>query len=256
MMLSPVAPVLPPDLTTSNVSFETAEMLKYACNAFHAIKVGFANEIGRIAKASGIDGAAVMDLLCQDDRLNISTYYMKPGTPFGGSCLPKDVSALQHFAREKAVPAKLLEGIQESNEEHLRHLLERVEASGKRRVLLVGLAFKSDTDDLRGSASVELAAALLLQGYDLKIYDPAVFARNLFGANQRFARLRLPALDGLLTADLDSALAESDLLVVFKPCADPETLGARLTDAHIVIDVNGWDALRDLPGQYDGLCWP
>ncbi len=243
------------DEGTGVTDLETAELLKYACNAFHAVKVSFANEIGRIGKAAGIDSSQVMELLCADERLNISPYYLRPGNPFGGSCLPKDVSALRLFARSHNVAASTLNSLLESNQEHLEHLISIVERTGKRSVALLGLAFKAGTDDLRGSALVELAAALLLKGFQVRIFDPAVAPENLLGANERFANLRLPLLDTLLTENLEEAVASAEVLVVSKRCAEIEALAKWVTPDHHVIDVNGWRNLGTLPSQYQGLCW-
>lgn len=240
---------------TAVAAYEEAELLKYACNAFHATKVAFANEIGRIGKSMEIDSARVMELLCQDTRLNISPYYLRPGTPFGGSCLPKDVSALCVYARTHDTSAPLLDSLLSTNERHLQFLLELVERTGSRRVLLLGLAFKAGTDDLRGSAMLELAAALLLKDFQVLIFDPLISSQQLVGANERFARLRLPNLASMLTEDLSDALACSDVVVASKKCASPETLRPLLTAGHHVIDVNGWPELAELSPSYEGLCW-
>ncbi len=243
---------------TEVVLVESAELLKYSCNAFHAAKVAFANEIGRIGKAVGLDSSKVMHLLCQDDRLNISSYYLRPGTPFGGSCLPKDVSALCQKARSMGVAVPMLDSLLESNQRHLESLIERVEFSKTRRVLLVGLAFKAGTDDLRGSAMLELAASLLLRDFDVKIFDPDVAPRNLVGANQRFAAAKLPSLDSLLVSDLAVALkGERTTLVISKPCVEIVELKKLLggDEEHHVIDVNGWADLKSIAPSYEGLCW-
>ena len=255
--LAPFASVLEP--TTAALPAESAELLKYACNAFHAAKVGFANEIGRIGKALGVDSAAVMEALCRDERLNISSYYMRPGTPYGGSCLPKDLSALVHQARALGVAAPLLDSLAESNRRHLESLLARIEAAGSRRVLLLGLAFKAGTDDLRGSAMLELASELLLKGYELRIHDPAVAPASLVGANQRFASARLPRLESLLVERLDGVFGDGGpaTLVAAKPCATPEETAAwlRAGESRHFIDVNGWREMAALAESYEGLCW-
>ena len=244
------------DSETETMTLEAAELLKYACNAFHATKVSFANEIGRIGKALGIDSTSVMAQLCRDERLNISPYYLRPGTPFGGSCLPKDVSALSLQARALNVSTPTIDSLLESNRRHLESLIERVEAAGARDVLLVGLAFKAGTDDLRGSAMLELAASLLMKDYTVHIFDPDVAPRNLIGANQRFAAAKLPALETLLVSDLVAALdAPQQTLVISKPCADLEILKTELSPCHHVIDVNGWSALAEIAPSYEGLCW-
>lgn len=245
------------DPGTEKMEIEAAELLKYACNAFHAAKVTFANEIGRIGKALGVDSTRVMDQLCRDKRLNISPYYLRPGTPFGGSCLPKDVSALTRRTRALGVAAPMLDSLLESNQRHLESLTQRIEAAGARDVLLIGLAFKSGTDDLRGSAMLELAATLLMQNYRLQIFDPDVSPRNLIGANQRFAAAKLPAIESLMLGDPGAGFSqlERQTVVVSKPCVDPELLRTRLGPNHHIIDVNGWPVLAEFSASYEGLCW-
>ena len=249
----PVASIL--DKNTEVVDLETAELLKYSCNAFHAAKVNFANEIGRIAKGFNADGSRVMELLCSDHRLNISSYYMRPGNPFGGSCLPKDVSALTHFARSLNVTVPTLDSILRSNRGHLQHLIKLVEQTGQKSVALVGLAFKNNTDDLRGSPLVDLANALILKDYKITIYDPLVSPESLVGMNKRMASAKLPSLDLLLKSDLADAIPKKGTLVVSKPCAKLDELRPLLSDKHHIVDVNGWRDLEDLPGHYHGLCW-
>ena len=244
---------------TVKMSTDSAELLKYACNAFHASKVAFANEIGRIGKAAGIDASLVMETLCKDERLNISTYYMRPGTPFGGSCLPKDVSALVQHARHLGISAPMLDSLLNSNRRHLESILERVENAGSNRILLLGLAFKEGTDDLRGSAMLELAASLLLRGFSVQIYDPEVAPENLVGANKRFADTKLPSFESLLLQDL-SEVSDDDTpftIVVSKPCVSTEELGslfAANSGVH-VIDVNGWAEIAEIAPSYEGVCW-
>lgn len=237
------------------VNWETAELLKYACNAFHATKVAFANEIGRLGKGMGVDGAAVMDLLCRDTRLNVSPYYLKPGNPFGGSCLPKDVRALVHRSRLAAASVPLLESLLPSNERHLQSLLELIAASGHREIVLLGLSFKANTDDLRESAMVEVAQHCLGRGYAVRIFDPQLNLAALVGANKRVIDTRMPHLANLLQPDLASALGRSGLLVVSQRCVAITELAKQVTADHAVLDVNGWPELRQLPARYQGFCW-
>jgi len=256
--LSSVEPILEPE--TEVMAVESAELLKYACNAFHATKVAFANEIGRIGKGLGIDSSEVMHTLCRDSRLNISSYYMRPGTPFGGSCLPKDVSALTHHARTLGVSVPVLESLLESNRRHLDSVLERIERAGARSVLLLGLAFKNGTDDLRGSAMLELAAALLLRGYEVRIYDPAVAPSNLIGANRRFADAKLPSFETLLLEEWkDGFEAGKPITVVAsKACLETAELAPYLSadfGQNHVIDINGWKDLEKIASSYEGICW-
>ena len=237
------------------LNWEGAEMIKYACNYFHAIKVGFANEIGRVSKALGINGARVMDVLCQDTRLNISRYYMRPGNPFGGSCLPKDVSALMSLARMEGVSLPLLDSTLATNGAHLDSLIKLITQQDTRRVGLLGLSFKADTDDLRGSPMVAVAETLLGRGYELHIYDPQLNLSRLVGANEAEIQRRMPHLANLLRDSAVDVVKATDLIIVSQACVEPAVLAAHLRSDHRIIDVNGWSALRDLPCHYEGLCW-
>lgn len=237
------------------VSWESAELLKYACNAFHATKVAFANEMGRLGKTLGLDAAVVMQLLCRDTRLNISPYYLRPGNPFGGSCLPKDVRALVHHARQSGASLPLVEGLLPSNERHLHSLLELIATSGEREIVLLGLSFKTQTDDLRESAMVEVAQHCLGRGFTVRIYDPQLNLAALVGANKRVIDNRMPHLASLLRPDLASAVGTQGLLVVSQKCVPIEELARVTTPQHRVLDINGWPDLRQLPAPYQGLCW-
>jgi GDP-mannose 6-dehydrogenase len=237
------------------MSWDGAEMIKYACNFFHAIKVGFANEIGRLSKSLGVDGSRVMNVVCQDAKLNISRYYMRPGNPFGGSCLPKDVSALSSLARMEGVSMPLLDSTLSSNQAHLDALIKQITQHETRRVGLLGLSFKEDTDDLRGSPMVAVAETLLGRGYQLQIYDPQLNLTRLVGANEAEIQRRMPHLASLLRDSAVDVVAASDLIVVAQACADPNELLPHIRPDQRIIDVNGWDSLRDLPCHYEGLCW-
>ena len=237
------------------LSWDGAEMIKYACNYFHAIKVGFANEIGRLSKCLGVDGARVMNVVCQDAKLNISRYYMRPGNPFGGSCLPKDVSALSSLARMEGVSMPLLDSTLSSNQSHLDALIKQITQHETRRVGLLGLSFKEDTDDLRGSPMVAVAETLLGRGYQLQIYDPQLNLTRLVGANEAEIQRRMPHLASLLRNSAVEVVAASDLIIVSQACADPNELLPHIRPDQRIIDVNGWASLRDLPCHYEGLCW-
>lgn len=237
------------------VGWETAELVKYACNAFHATKVAFANEIGRLGKGLGVDARAVMELLCEDTRLNLSPYYLRPGNPFGGSCLPKDVRALVHRARQSGASVPVLESLLPSNERHLQSLLEMVESSGHREVVVLGLSFKSQTDDLRESAMVEVAQHCLGRGYTVRIYDPQLNLAALVGANKRAIDTRMPHLAQLLRADLSEALGGRGLILAAQRVAGIGDLAARVTGEHAILDINGWPELEQLPARYLGFCW-
>lgn len=237
------------------VNWNTAEMVKYACNAFHAAKITFANEIGRVGKQMGIDARAVMELLCQDTKLNLSPYYMKPGNPFGGSCLPKDVRALMNHARMNGVSLPMLDNLLPSNERHLQSLLSLITESDQSEVVILGMTFKSNTDDLRESAMVEVAQTLLGRGFKLRIYDPALNLSALVGANKRVIDTKMPHLASLLCPDLKTALGAQGLVVAAQKCAPIADLKQFMTPKHHVVDVNGWAELRELPSKYEGFCW-
>ncbi|MDZ4286436.1 MAG: nucleotide sugar dehydrogenase [Prosthecobacter sp.] len=237
------------------LGWEGAEMIKYSCNYFHALKVGFANEIGRLCKHLGEDGARVMDVVCADTRLNISRYYMKPGNPFGGSCLPKDVSALLSFARQEGIMLPLLDNTLDTNHAHLDMLLKLITGKNIRKVGLLGLAFKADTDDLRGSPMVAVAETLLGRGYELRIYDPSLNLSRLVGANEDEIQRRMPHLASLLKDDLREVVEHSDLIIASQKCGKIEDLAKMVKPGQSVIDVNGWRELQSLPWAYEGLCW-
>ena len=237
------------------VNWPTAEMVKYACNAFHATKITFANEIGRVGKQLQVDARSVMSLVCQDTKLNLSPYYMKPGNPFGGSCLPKDVRALTNHARTHGLHLPMLENLLPSNERHLQRLLELILNSGQNEVALLGLSFKSDTDDLRESPMVDVAQALLGRGFKLRIYDPALNLAALVGANKRVIDSKMPHLASLLCPDLATAIGKSGTVVVAQKCAKIVELSQHITAQHHVLDVNGWAELKMLACRYEGFCW-
>ncbi len=206
----------------------SAAMIKYACNAFHALKVDFANEIGVLAKAMGADGQAVMEIVCRDRQLNISPAYLRPGFAFGGSCLPKDVRALSRFAQQYAIRTHLIDAILPSNHAHLERALEEIRCRDARRIGMVGLSFKAGTDDLRESPQVWLAEQLLGRGYQLTIYDPVVQVSRLVGQNQAFVDRHLPHLANLLVEQPEE-VAEADLLVLATDVADEHDWSATFT---------------------------
>jgi len=193
---------------------QTAAMVKYACNAFHAVKIGFANEIGALARSMGADGREVMRIVCRDTQLNISPAYLRPGFAFGGSCLPKDVRALNRFAQQHAIDTGLLQSILPSNTAHIERALEMIHESGTRRIGLVGLSFKAGTDDLRESPQVTLAETLIGKGCELRIYDPGVRPANLVGSNLSFIEQHLPHLAALLVDEPEQLVEHAELLLI------------------------------------------
>lgn len=195
-------------------STRVAAMIKYTCNAFHALKVGFANEIGALAKSFGADGKEVMEIVCKDTQLNISTAYMRPGFAFGGSCLPKDVRALSRHAQREGMDVDMIRSILPSNNSHMARAAQLVRDTGARRIGLVGLSFKAGTDDLRESPQVILAETLLGQGYEIRIFDPDVRVTALIGSNRHYIDERLPHLAKLLCDSPAELLEHSEVLVV------------------------------------------
>src|SRR5580692_10503249 len=209
-------------------SFRSAEMVKYVCNAWHAVKVSFANEIGTLAKELGVDAEAVVEIFTADTKLNISPTYLRPGFAFGGSCLPKDVRALSYRAKELDLNLPLFQAIMPSNDEHLERAVDMVLASGKRKIALLGLSFKAATDDLRESPQVQLAKRLLGEGRDLKIWDDNVSLGHLIGSNRQYIDEVIPHLGSLLCQDLETALAEAEVVVIGTRGIDRATLSQKI----------------------------
>jgi GDP-mannose 6-dehydrogenase len=238
------------------VPIPVAEMAKYADNAFHGLKIGFANELGAICRALGLDSHHVMDVFLADRKLNISPAYLRPGFAFGGSCLPKDLRGLVYAAHRADVTVPILAHVLPSNEEHLRRAFELIARTGKRKIGLFGLSFKPGTDDLRESPLVELAERLLGKGYDLRIYDANVSLSRLMGANREYIEGRLPHLGQLLAPSVAEVLAHAEVCLV--GCTDEAVLSALPRgDGPVVIDlVRLPDAeVRRTEQGYVGLAW-
>jgi GDP-mannose 6-dehydrogenase len=243
------------DLPTQRVAVGTAEALKYACNAFHATKISFANEIARVFRLYGVDSREVMSAFVMDEKLNVSKAYLRPGFAFGGSCLPKDLRALHHLARANDVDVPLLLGTTLTNEIVLRDAVDRVLEAGGRSVCLFGLSFKMDTDDLRESPNVELAERLIGKGYDVCIYDPLICPERLVGANRQEVMTRLPHVGRLLVSSPEEAMKNVDIAVVSSN--EPSVVAALLSVPPArIIDLNGGlgPEVEALPG-YEGLGW-
>ena len=237
------------------VDIRVAEALKYACNAFHATKVSFANELSRVFRLLGVDSREVMSLFCEDPVLNISPAYLRPGFAFGGSCLPKDLRSLLHLARMNSADLPLLAGTLATNELVINEAVERVLACDARTVALLGLSFKMNTDDLRESPNVELAERLIGKGFDLRIYDPIVNPARLIGANRRHVESKLPHLKRLLAHEPGETLEGADVAIVSS--SDPAVLDALLMNPPpCLVDISGrlGGEVESLPG-YQGLGW-
>lgn len=240
---------------TEIVDLETAELLKYACNAFHALKVSFANEIGRVGKGIGIDSRKVMELLVRDRRLNISPSYLRPGNPFGGSCLPKDVSALTIMAEKLGARVPTLDSLMTSNTLHREHLRQLALSHGEREIVFVGFAFKDRTDDLRGSSLLQLAADLIADGIEVRIFDPLLDPEGMVGSSRAAMEGILPSLPERLSPTLEEALGERGVVLASNRCVETGDLCRALKDRHHVIDVTGWSGLEAAAGGYEGICW-
>ena len=244
------------DVPVEEVPIRAAEMVKYTDNAFHALKIGFANEIASFARSFGVDGREVMRIMAADDRLNISPAYLRPGFAFGGSCLPKDVRAITDRARKSDMDLPLLDALMASNTAHFERGVRLVEAAGGRNVAILGLSFKASTDDLRESPAVALAERLLGRGYRLAIYDPDVDPALLRGANRAFIEGHLPHLVELLHSSLAAALSGADTVVVTKTWPALEELAGMLKERQCVVDLVGLPELEQShPERYAGIGW-
>ena len=196
-----------------------------------------------------------MDILCDDTRLNISRYYLRPGNPFGGSCLPKDIAALNSMAALSGTNMPILRPLNDSNRQQQELLLERVLADGRKRIGILGLSFKSATDDLRNSPMVFLAETLLGKGIELSIFDPQLQLDRLIGSNETMIAQTLPHLSRLLCGHVEDVLEKTDVLVISQRCVPIQSLERGVTEQHHIVDVNSWPELESLPATYDGLCW-
>jgi GDP-mannose 6-dehydrogenase len=237
-------------------SIRSAEMVKYCCNNFHAVKITFANETARLCEALGVDPFQVMDLVCKDRQLNISPAYLKPGFAFGGSCLPKDLRATMYLAKRHDVELPMHGGVLASNRVHIDHAIAKILASGKRRIGMIGLSFKTGTDDLRESPLVLVAEQLIGKGLSLLVYDPEVHLSRLLGANRRYIDQHLPHIGSLLRPDIQTVIEESDVLLVgLNGPKVSEALKRHARTSQLVIDVINLAGRGELPAQVEGLCW-
>ena len=234
---------------------ETAEMVKYADNSWHALKVGFANEIGNLCKALEVDAHKVMAIFCQDQKLNLSPYYLKPGFAFGGSCLPKDVRALLYKVKSLDVALPILSAILPSNDLQIGRGVQAVVEKGHRKVGILGFSFKAGTDDLRESPMVELVERLLGKGYDLKIYDRNVSMAAIHGANRDYILNRIPHISRLMVDSIDDVLAHGKTIVIGNAATEFADVPRRVGDGQTIIDFVRVCDSRTVLGVYEGLCW-
>ena len=242
------------DAPVFTTSMKTAEMVKYVCNCFHALKVSFANEIGNICKALELDSHEVMNVFCADTKLNLSSYYLKPAFAFGGSCLPKDLRAVTYKAKELDVEVPLLTAISLTNRLQIERALDMVLRTGKKRIGILGFSFKAGTDDLRESPMVTLIETLIGKGLELVIYDRDVSLARLFGSNREYIEHEIPHIAKLMRGSIDEVLNAADTVVIGNKSEEFRQIESRLRPDQTVIDLV---RLFDRPSGdgYQGICW-
>ncbi len=243
------------DAPLIRTSIEVAEMVKYTDNAWHALKVGFANEIGNIAKELAIDSHEVMEIFCQDTKLNLSPYYLKPGFAFGGSCLPKDLRALTYAAKHMDLDVPILNSVLESNRVQVQRGLEFIVAGGGKKVGVLGLSFKAGTDDLRESPMVEVVETLIGKGYDLQVFDRNVKLNWLMGANREYVESRIPHIARLMVDGVDGVLDHADVVVIGNDAPEFRDVAGRLKDHQRLVDLVRAVDGSALGERYLGICW-
>jgi GDP-mannose 6-dehydrogenase len=243
------------------VVFETtitaAEMAKYVSNAFHAVKVGFANEVGTLCKHLGVDTQTVTRIFTSDNKLNISSAYLSPGFAFGGSCLPKDLRALAYKAKELDLSLPLLESILPSNAEHVERTVEILLRCNKKKISVLGLSFKAGTDDLRESPQVQLIKRLLGEGCQLRIWDKDVSLGRLAGSNRQYIEEVIPHIGSLLSTDLDEVVRSGDVVIIGTKSVGKGELTKLLKPGQVVVDLVNLDPSQrpESPATYEGICW-
>ncbi len=236
-------------------SLEVSEMVKYADNNFHAVKITFANEIGAICKSLGIDSHSVMDIFCQDLKLNISPYYLRPGFAFGGSCLPKDVNALVYQAKKLDLETPLLKSLHESNEKQINAVVSSIVRLGKKNVGVLGFSFKAGTDDLRGSPVVSVIEILAGKGYLLRLYDRNVNVARLVGANQSFVEQHIPHVAALMSPSIDDVIAKSDVIIIGNKAEEFSEAIKRIPREKTIFDLVRIRKDLRTEGNYVGIAW-
>jgi GDP-mannose 6-dehydrogenase len=234
---------------------ETAEMVKYADNCWHAVKVGFANEIGSVCKALEVDAHRVMEIFCQDQKLNLSPYYLKPGFAFGGSCLPKDLRALLYKAKTLDVQLPILGSVLPSNQLQIERGVQAIVDKGNRKIGILGFSFKAGTDDLRESPMVEVTERLIGKGYDLRVYDKNVSLACLHGANRDYILNKIPHISRLMVPTIDEVLDHAETIVIGNGSPEFADVPRRIGEGQTIIDFVRVSDSRSIAGVYEGLCW-
>jgi len=235
---------------------KTAEMVKYVCNSFHALKVVFANEIGNICKVLGIDSHKVMDIFCEDKKLNLSRYYLQPGFSFGGSCLPKDLRAINYKAKELDVEVPVLAAVLPSNRNHIERVVDMVVRTGKKRIGVLGFSFKPGTDDLRESPLVTLIETLIGKGFQLSLYDRDVSVARLFGANKEYIDREIPHISQLMVDDIDQIVERAEIIIIGKKSEEYRSIESKSRADQLVLDlVRLFEPGSSQPASYEGICW-
>lgn len=238
------------------VKVREAEILKYACNSFHAVKVTFANEIGAICKKLDIDSHVVMKIFTEDTKLNISPYYLKPGFAFGGSCLPKDVRAISYESRRLDIAAPLLQSLIASNEAQIQRVVDWVIQTKRKKVGILGLSFKKDTDDLRESPIVTVVEALIGKGFDLAIYDANVNIARLMGANKSYIEQEIPHISSLMKGSLEEVLTHAEVILIANKGEGFRAVLDKVKPGQLVYDLVRISEDRTTGnGHYEGICW-
>ncbi len=236
-------------------SVEVAEMVKYTDNVWHATKVGFANEIGNICKELKIDSHKVMDIFCQDTKLNLSPYYMKPGFAFGGSCLPKDVRALTYKGKSLDIDLPILNALIPSNQKQIERGINMITEKGSKKVGILGFSFKAGTDDLRESPLVEVIERLIGKGYDIRLYDKNVNIASLTGANKDYILNVIPHISNLMVQSIDEVLAHADTIVIGNGDKEFHDIHSRVNKGQVIVDFVRISDATSVDGEYDGICW-
>jgi GDP-mannose 6-dehydrogenase len=236
-------------------SVKVAEMVKYSCNCFHGLKVSFANEIGNICKEMSIDSHEVMEIFSKDTKLNLSPYYLKSGFAFGGSCLPKDLRALQYKAKELDVKVPVLEAALTSNLLQIERAVQMIVKTGKKKIGVLGFAFKAGTDDLRESPVVSVIERLIGKGYDIKLYDREVSVAKLVGANKEYIERESPHISNLMANEIDEVLNHAEVILIGNSAKEFQEIEPKLRKEQMVVDLVRIFGKRTSDENYQGICW-